>query len=123
MRTIEFRGIIKNPDELFSGFIYGDLLHYANGSIGIRQIETGQEFDVVPETVGQFTGLLDKNGKEIFEGDLIKYENKKFEIKYLNARFSAIELSGTECETLGVLLWNDAEIIGNIFNNPELLKN
>ena len=123
MRTIEFRGIIKNPDELFSGFIYGDLLHYANGSIGIRQIETGQEFDVVPETVGQFTGRLDKNGKDIFEGDLIKYENKKFEIKYLNARFSAIELSGTECETLGVLLWNDAEIIGNIFNNPELLKN
>ena len=123
MRTIKFRGIIKNPDELFSGFIYGDLLHYANGNIGIRQIETGQEFEVDPETVGQFTGLLDKNGKEIFEGDLIKYENKKFEIKYLNARFSAIELSGTECETLGVLLWNDAEIIGNIFNNPELLKN
>ena len=55
MRTIEFRGIIKNPDDLFNGFIYGDLIHYANGNVAIRQKETGQEFEVDPETVGQFT--------------------------------------------------------------------
>ena len=56
MRTILFRGYIKYPSDIINGFWYGDLIHYANGDIYIRQIETGMEYEVVPESVGQFTG-------------------------------------------------------------------
>jgi len=69
-RTILFRGIIKYPDDIFKGFWYGNLIIYANGDTFIRQIETGKEFEVITETVGQFTGLTDNNGVKIFEGDL-----------------------------------------------------
>jgi hypothetical protein len=71
-RTILFRGIIKYPDDIFKGFCYGNLIIYANGDTFIRQIETGQEFEVIPETVGEFTGLTDKNGVKVFEGDKLK---------------------------------------------------
>ena len=71
-RTILFRGIIKYPDDIFKGFLYGNLIIYANGDTFIRQIETGQEFEVIPETVGEFIGLTDKNGVTIFSDDLLK---------------------------------------------------
>lgn len=72
MIEILFRGIIKYPDDIFKGFWHGNLIIYANGDTFIRQIETGQEFEVIPESVGEFTGLTDKNGVKIFSDDLLK---------------------------------------------------
>ena len=88
--------------------------------------------EVLDETVGQFTGLFDKNGKEIFEGDVVihdvyvaKYEKGKRNgiIVFFNGAF-AINLLGSiyDDEYSTILPFMEMEVIGNELDNPELLK-
>ena len=84
---------------------------------------------VLPETVGQYTGLTDKNGRKIFEGDIVEGNSEYFTYthpygkvvydggQYLISFDDVLE----DIECLGA--WaNDVEIIGNIYDNPELLE-
>ena len=89
---------------------------------------TGYE-EVLPETVRQYTGLTDKNGRKIFEGDIVEGNSEYFPYthpygkvvydggQYLISFDDVLE----DIECLGA--WaNDVEIIGNIYDNPELLE-
>ena len=121
MRTIRFRGFIKYPSDIINGFWYGDLIHYANGDIYIRQVETGMENEVIPESVGQFTGFTDKNGVEIYEGDFL--EGFKYPVTFEDGCFCAtIQYDLVRCwlnsENCNL---ENLEVIGNAHDNTELL--
>lgn len=80
---------------------------------------------VKTQTVGQFTGLYDCNGNEIYEGDILKwFTGKMYVVKFWRGMFYA---SVEECND-GILgsfplhAFTECEIVGNIYDNPELLK-
>ena len=144
MREILFRGKRIDNDE----WIEGNFGEYALGSgekISCISIPKANSvagslcYDVDPETVGQYTGLTDKNGKKIFEGDIlegIRYGNEeRAEVLWIDKAASwGIRYSFREKNESGYTSWlnsawfrtiNDARgpvVIGNIHDNPELLE-
>jgi len=69
----------------------------------------------------QFTGLLDKNGREIYEGDVIKWIHKHGDFEPTE-QVSTVEYQKYSDGWIGYEVFNDAEVIGNLYENPELLK-
>ena len=126
MRAIKFRGKSILTDEWF----YGDLVHSADKkrtAILVNDKDSYDECEVDPETVGQFTGLYDCEGKEIFEGDILRFGNSQSgvcEVKWHEhiaafcIRFYFKDEIGSRPLGGGV----EFAIIGNIHDNPELLK-
>lgn len=80
--------------------------------------------DVIPETVGQFTGITDRNGKKIFEGDIIRLNNST-EVFYIDFDESCWECKSVKYKYFTHRLENfpkKYEVVGNIHDNPELLE-
>ena len=127
MREILFRG--KRTDD--GKWMCGNLTVWSDGSVSIDRAPTASSpmYAVIPETVGQYTGLTDKNGKKIFEGDIVnvntnkdtlchRYEGRNLVIRY--DEYHRFVASGRlEYPLCNHYEW---EVIGNIHDNPELLE-
>lgn len=136
MREILFRGIWVHGN---NEWIEGDLVRDSEGNPHIVDSEYNEYWDgdpifvceeecmVKPETVGQYTGLLDKDGKKIFEGDIVKNEYRKGQYQYFKIVYDTRVYCWQVENKYGMLgfLYNvigDLEVIGNIHDNKKLLE-
>ena len=122
-REILFRGKQKDNGE----WVYGCFVDLIDGKRKIPCIYGKGE--VIHKTVGQYTGLTDKNGKKIFEGDIVRYSiypPSKYEygvVNWFNGGFRAGDTNCNlcVCSADGVATYK-LEVIGNIHDNPELME-
>ena len=134
MREIFFRGKRVDNGEWVEGFYVNVPEHYKHEMSGksyIVSINNGLFMEIVPETVGQYTGLTDKNGKKIFEGDIVNYTGMPkiymidFHEEFLHCSLFYYDKELKNIYYCGIVHKNDGksiEVIGNIHDNPEFLR-
>lgn len=117
MREILFRGKRVDNGEWVYGFYANIPEHHIDKLSGkdcIVSINNGLLMEVIPETVGEYTGLTDKNGTKIFEGDIIRdCDGKIYEIKHFDFEWIAEQ---TRAFWINIKHLKPCEIIGNVFD-------
>lgn len=148
MREILFRGLHRRKGEkvklngmpVEGMWVYGGYCQY-NAERGIiYQKEPFNKFSVYADSVGQYTSLTDKNGKMIFEGDIIRADVQRFIVKfgkcggvenidgdvgYMGFYITPVNVKYAKFFRTDILFWINAygaEVIGNIHDNPELIE-
>ena len=136
MREIKYRG--KNKD---IGWVYGQLVYDINGNTYIiQEVELDSSYGleetilyatmwyrVDKETIGQYTGLHDKNEKEIYEGDIVRVRKwSSFEIEVVKFAkgcfYAGMHYGSSTRSTVKLIQPKLTEVIGNIYENKELLN-
>lgn len=124
-RTIKFRGKRVDNGKWVVGY-YAHAVMYPHSEQRHWILLAGESYEVIPESVGQSTGLKDSEDKEIFEGDIINSLDVMLKVFFNEATASFdIEWGGGDCEALvGADGWNprDMKVVGKVIENPELLN-
>ena len=147
MREILFRGKTKNNEWVEGLYLTYDPKHYDHlenpSHVIVNNLEalgcglciqesemTGENLDVYSDTIGQFTGLTDKNGKKIFEGDVVVMTLPAAKMHWRAVCKFHSGAFGLVWHHMGVERWQafaaicnaEYEVIGNIYDNPELAE-
>ena len=122
MRTIKFRAKSILNDE----WLYGDLVHSADRkrfAVLVNDKDSYDECEVSPDAIGQFSGLYDKNGKEIYEGDILDFNGIIVEVRFVRGVFAFLADGNLDEELCGDCRTDlFAKVIGNIYENSDMLK-
>lgn len=139
MREILFRGKRRDNRKWIEGSLVS-FLNYKSAAILVSKSTaffpkksttfcTNSCYEVIPETVGQYTGLIDKNGRKIFEGDIVEIplfvtcKEPTVAVVVWNELYAKFGLEAESIKTDFYYYFSDEmKVIGNLHDNPELLK-
>lgn len=130
MRTIKFRAMRNNGKWVIGNYVhhfisYFDEIERHSIFLSKSENENGGHWveDIITKTIGQFTGLYDKDGKEIYEGDILDFNGLTVEVRFVRGVFAFLANGDLDEELCGDCRTDlFANVIGNIHDNPELLK-
>lgn len=146
MREILFRGKAINRDEGYhrteyknGEWVYGLVTklydeQFKNLPAEMTNTNGISGIEIDHKTIGQYTGMLDKNGKKIFEGDILKIKSCDYDYEYTTQVYYSchtlcVDIYGQDYDSTAIGfaddIWDEecceVEVIGNIYDNPELL--
>lgn len=134
MREIKFRAISISNDFSNGNWVYGTFYEDKDGYYMVEEI-TGSTIKINPDTIRQYTGLKDKNGNEIYEGDIVIDDwyptephpielplGGKYKIIYFAPEWCCEKINDSSTGMVEINDFSSMKVIGNIYENPELLK-
>jgi uncharacterized phage protein (TIGR01671 family) len=123
MREIKFRGYNRKNNVWLYGFYLQNRGAHFIVPDEFADGKSWDDYEIDPATLGQYTGLKDRNGREIYEGDILHdhFCNNRYVVLFDGGSFDVMSTLDKSGNYLSDVV-GDIEIIGNIHDNPELMK-